>query len=139
MRLATPATSWELDRRNVARAILESQPGATALNLSQSLQFASQMQHGSGSLPGEIVYVGPGRISGARSEQYVDPQDSRAAGAGPSTTISTTPVCAVWGHDVRPPIPAHGDILVRARNYGKTPKLVNVTLNFGHIPQGSRP
>src|SRR6204780_2309025 len=61
--LATPATAWELDRRNVARAILESQPGATALNLSQSLQFASQLQHGSGSLAGEIAYVGPGRIS----------------------------------------------------------------------------
>src|SRR5258708_37747206 len=32
--LATPATSWETDRRKVARAILESQPGAPALNLS---------------------------------------------------------------------------------------------------------
>ena len=42
--LATPVTSWEVDRRNVARAILESHPGSTALNLSQSLQFASQLQ-----------------------------------------------------------------------------------------------
>src|SRR5580698_7863477 len=41
--LATPATAWELDRRAIVRAILESQPGATALNLSQSLQFASQL------------------------------------------------------------------------------------------------
>src|SRR5215469_13277790 len=61
--LATPATAWETDRRAVARAILESQPGATALNLSQSLQFASQLQRASGALPGEIVYDGPGRIS----------------------------------------------------------------------------
>src|SRR5579863_812644 len=61
--LATPATSWEADRRNIARAILESQPGATNLNLSQSLQFATQLQSRSGALPGEIVYVGPGRIS----------------------------------------------------------------------------
>src|SRR5580700_8476424 len=38
--LATPATSWESDHRKVARAILESQPGATALNLSQNLEFA---------------------------------------------------------------------------------------------------
>src|SRR6266699_2709752 len=36
--LATPATAWELDRKNIARAILESQPGATALNLSQSIR-----------------------------------------------------------------------------------------------------
>ena len=61
--LATPATGWELDRRKVARAILESQPGATALNLSQSLTFARQLQGSSNSLAGEIAYSGPGRIS----------------------------------------------------------------------------
>jgi hypothetical protein len=136
--LATPATAWELDRRNVARAILESQPGATALNLSQSLQFASQMQHGSGSLPGEIVYAGPGRISAREAnnmsipkipalrvlavDDNIDNSGLRSVGARRSATDTGT-----W------------DILVRARNYGKTPKLVNVTLNFGHIPQGSRP
>ena len=65
--LATPATSWENDRRKVARAILESQPGATALNLSQNLEFARELQRQSGTLQsgataGEIVYSGPGRI-----------------------------------------------------------------------------
>ena len=136
--LATPATAWELDRRNVARAILESQPGATALNLSQSLQFASQLQHGSGSLPGEIVYAGPGRISTREAnnmslpnipafrvlavDDNIENSGLRSVGARRSATDTGT-----W------------DILVRARNYGKTPKLVNVTLNFGNIPQGSRP
>ncbi len=136
--LATPATAWELDRRNVARAILESQPGATALNLSQSLQFASQMQRGSGSLPGEIVYAGPGRISMREAnnmslpkipafrvltvDDNIENSGLRSVGARRSATDTGT-----W------------DILVRARNYGKTPKLVNVTLNFGNIPQGSRP
>ena len=61
--LATPASAWETDRRTIARAILETQPGPTSLNLSQNLEFASQLQHGSGSLPGEIVYAGPGCIS----------------------------------------------------------------------------
>ena len=61
--LATPATSWETDRRKVARAILESQPGATALNLSQNLEFARELQQQSGAASGEIVYDGPGRIS----------------------------------------------------------------------------
>src|SRR5438270_12008858 len=37
--LATPATGWETDHRNVARAILSSQPGSTVLNLAQSLEF----------------------------------------------------------------------------------------------------
>ena len=45
--LATPATPWEIDRRKISRAIVESQPGATALNLSQSLEFARQLQRGS--------------------------------------------------------------------------------------------
>ena len=39
-----PPPPGKLDRRAIARAILESQPGATALNLSQSLQFARQLQ-----------------------------------------------------------------------------------------------
>jgi len=136
--LATPATAWELDRRNVARAILESQPGATALNLSQSLQFASQLQRGSGSLPGEIAYAGPGRISTREAnnmslpkipafrvlavDDNIENSGLRSVGARRSATDTGT-----W------------DILVRARNYGRTPKLVNVTLNFGNIPQGSRP
>src|SRR5580704_6271519 len=136
--LATPVTAWELDRRNVARAILESHPGVTALNLSQSLQFASQMQRGSGSLPGEIVYAGPGRISTREANNMslpkipalrvlavdddIENSGLRSVGARRSATDNGT-----W------------DVLVRARNYGKAPKLVNVTLNFGHIPQGSRP
>ncbi len=136
--LATPATPWELDRRNIARAILESQPGATALNLSQSLQFASQLQHGSGSLPGEIAYAGPGRISTREAnnlslpkipafrvltvDDNIENSGLRSVGARRSGTGT-----GMW------------DVLVRARNYGKTAKLVNVTLNFGNIPQGSRP
>jgi hypothetical protein len=136
--LATPATSWELDRRNIARAILESQPGATALNLSQSLQFARQLQRSSGSLPGEIVYDGPGRISTHESnnmslpdlpafrvlavEDDIENSGLRSVNARRSATDTGT-----W------------DVLVRARNYGRKAKAVNVTLNFANVPQGSRP
>jgi len=136
--LATPATSWELDRRNLARAILESQPGATALNLSQSLQFARQLQRSSGSLPGEIVYDGPGRISTHESnnmslpdlpafrvlavEDNIENSGLRSVNARRSATDTGT-----W------------DVLVRARNYGRKAKAVNVTLNFANVPQGSRP
>jgi hypothetical protein len=136
--LATPATAWELDRRAIVRAILESQPGATALNLSQSLQFARQLQQGSGSLPGEIVYAGPGRISARESnnisipaipafrvlsiDDNIDNSGLRSVGARHSATDNET-----W------------DVLVRAKNYGRAPKLVNITLNYANIPQGSRP
>jgi hypothetical protein len=136
--LATPATAWELDRRSIARAILESQPGATALNLSQSLQFARQLQQGSGSLPGEIVYAGPGRISSREAnnmsipaipafrvlaiDDNIENSGLRSVGARHSATDNET-----W------------DVLVRAKNYGRVPKLINITLNFANIPQGSRP
>ena len=32
--------------------------------------------------------------------------------------------------------PGTWDVLVRARNYGTSAEPVNVTLNFGHVPQG---
>lgn len=134
--LATPATSWETDRRNIARAILESQPGSTALNLSQSLQFASQLQSRSGSLPGEIVYVGPGRISNREANNLSLPaipafrvlaidDNIENAGLRSVTARRSATDTGVW------------DVLVRARNYGRNPKSVNITLNFGNVPQGS--
>jgi hypothetical protein len=136
--LATPATAWETDRRNIVRAILDTQPGATALNLSQSLQFASQLQKASGSLAGEIVYAGPGRISTREAnnmtlpkipafrvlelDDNVENSGIRSLGARRSATDT-----GAW------------DVLARIRNYGKTRRTINVTLNFGNIPQGSRP
>src|SRR5580658_1116611 len=47
--LATPATAWETDHVKVARAILETRPGATAIDLRQSLEFARQLQKQTGS------------------------------------------------------------------------------------------
>jgi hypothetical protein len=134
--LATPVTAWELDRRKVAKAILDSQPGATALNLSQSLTFARQLQGSSNALPGEIAYAGPGRISSREANNMQLPtlpafrimnvDDSgiensglRSVGARRSGTDS-----GAW------------DVIVRVRNYGKISKTVSVTLNLGHAPQG---
>jgi hypothetical protein len=136
--LATPATAWELDRRNVARAILESQPAATALNLSQSLQFASQLQHGSGSLPGEIVYAGPGRISNREATNMSLPNIPAFRVLAVDDKIENSGLRSV-GARRSPTDTGTWDILARVRNYGSVSKLVNVTLNFGNIPQGSRP
>ncbi len=136
--LATPVTAWELDRRKVAKAILESQPGATGLNLSQSLSFARQLQSASNSLPGEIVYTGPGRISAREANNMqmpslpafrvmnvddsgIDNAGLRSVGARRSATDA-----GVW------------DVIVRARNYSKRPRTISVTLNLGHAPMGVR-
>jgi len=140
--LATPATSWETDHVKVARAILETRPGATALDLNQSLEFARQLQLKSGSAGGgnlgEIVYDGPGRIGASEAEaatplsipvlrylQITDPSENvglRSVGARRSSTARDT-----W------------DVLVRLRNYGRTPRKVSVTLNLAHAPMGNNP
>lgn len=133
--LATPATAWELDHKKAVRAILESSPGATALNLTQNLEFARAMQRRSGATSGEIVYSGPGRISSREAnnlnlpvipalrvipvDEPVENSGLRSVGARRSETAPGT-----W------------DVLVRVHNYGKTGRSVNVTLNFGKAPQG---
>jgi hypothetical protein len=133
--LATPATSWETDHVKIARAILETKPGATAIDLAQSLEFARQLQKNSGSSGGEIVYDGPGRIGAAEAEagapkdlpllrylQVSDPAENaglRSVGARRSASSPNT-----W------------DLLVRVRNYGRTAKKVNVTVNLAHAPVG---
>lgn len=136
--LATPATAWELDRRKTAKAILETRPGATALNLSQNLDFARRMQRSSGSVAGEVAYVGPGRISSREANNMSMPDlpafrvlniddaavenfGLRSVGARRSASDS-----GVW------------EILARVRNYGRTAKTVSVTLNYGHAPAGAK-
>ncbi len=136
--LATPATAWETDRRNVARAILESQPGATALNLSQSLQFASQLQRGSGSVAGEIVYVGPGRISTHEANSLSLPNMPAFRVLAIDDNIENSGLRSVNARRSATDTGAW-DVLVRARNYGRRAKTVNITLNFANVPQGSRP
>jgi len=133
--LATPATAWESNHVKVARAILETRPGATAINLGQSLEFARQLQKQTGSVGGEIVYDGPGRIGAAEADaavpanvpilrylQVPDPSENvglRSVGARRSSSARDS-----W------------DLLVRLRNYGRTTRSVNVTLNLGHAPMG---
>ena len=61
MRWQLPATSIRAGPPQAGQGrILESLPGSTALNLSQSLDFAKRLQQSSGSVAGEITYVGPG-------------------------------------------------------------------------------
>jgi hypothetical protein len=132
--LATPATGWETDHRAIAKAILESESGVTALEISQAIRFAQQSQRQAAGRPGEIVYAGPGRVAthgapdgnvataGLRILNVADPDENcglRSVGARMS-----------------PAQPGMWDVLVRARNYGSKPKTVQVTLNFGKAPVG---
>lgn len=133
--LATPATAWELDRKKSVRAILESSPGATALNLTQNLEFARAMQRRSGATAGEIVYSGPGRISAREANNLNLPAIPALRVIATEEPTEHSGIRSV-GARRSEASPGTWDILVRAHNYGKTGKSVNVSINFGKAPQG---
>lgn len=65
--LATPATPFTSDRKQIASTIEGSTPGFSALNMAQALVFAQQAQNWSPDERGEIVYIGPGMIAGSET------------------------------------------------------------------------
>ena len=136
--LATPATPWETDHRKIARAILESQPGATALNLSQNLEFARDLQRQSGATSGEIVYTGPGRIAAREANNLSLPPLPAFRVLAVDDPIENSGIRSVGARRSQTDAGAW-DVLVRVRNYGRSPRVINVTLNFGKAPQGLRP
>ncbi len=136
--LATPVTSWESDRRKVARAILEAQPGATALSLSQNLEFARELQRQSGAEAGEIVYSGPGRISAREANAMALPSIPAFRVLNVDDAVENSGIRSVGARRSESD-PGTWDILVRVKNYGKTARLANVTMNFGKAPMGIHP
>ncbi len=61
--LATPATAFTADRKQIFRALAASRPGFSALNIAGALSFARHAQSWSRGEPGEVVYIGPGMIT----------------------------------------------------------------------------
>ncbi|MDQ6666157.1 MAG: VWA domain-containing protein [Acidobacteriota bacterium] len=136
--LATPATPFESNRKVVANAIARSEPGSTALNLDQALEFARIVQNMGGRRAGEIAYVGTGRISEHQAE-YV----------GEGVSLPNLRVLAVndevqdcgirkMGLRRSSADPGVWDIYVSARNYGSAPRQVTLALAFGGAPVGVR-
>src|SRR5579864_7058384 len=75
--LATPATLFESDREKIQQAIDQTQPGAAPLNIEQALDFARQAQRLHSQQPGEIVFVGAGRVAGDEAALPAAPQNLR--------------------------------------------------------------
>lgn len=135
--LATPATGFESNRQKVEEAIANSEPGSTAINLEQALEFARQIQALSAKRPGEIVFAGSGRV----------PESETAALTAMSIPnlrilpINDTPEnCGLRRIGLRRSAadPAVWEIFVSVRNYGLKPRTVNLGLQFGGAPAGSR-
>jgi hypothetical protein len=140
--LTTPATSFEPDHRKVDAAILASTPGSTALNLDQAFTFVQRLQQ-SGGRPGEIAFIGSGRIAGReggaplpalRNLRVIQIPDTvencglRKVGARRSENDAD-----VW------------EIYAAVRNYGSRPRTVTLAAEFGlpgasaaRVPIGAR-
>jgi hypothetical protein len=135
--LATPATAWELDHRKIVKAILETEPGVTVLSLSQSLQFARNLQRQSGSTSGEVVYVGPGRITKQEAASMAVPQANNLRILPVDDPVENVGLRSVGARRADDD-PGAWKVLVRVRNYGRSVRTANLTLNFGHAPVGAQ-
>ena len=134
--LATPATGFLTSRQALEKAVAESYPGATALNLEQAFEFARQAQKLQGSRSGEIAFVGAGRISAEQAE----------SSPRPPLNLRVLPVaeavsnCGIRKIGLRRSLfgPDSWEVLVGVRNYGTTPRTVPLVLTFGGAPVGTR-
>jgi len=133
--LATPATAFESNRGAIDSAIQQSQPGASVLNLAQALEFADRAQKLQSKRPGEIVFVGAGRVSEEEAGLTTLPANLRVV-----TTSSTQENVGLRKIGLRrsPTAPDSWDIFVVVRNYGVRPQSVDLGLQFSKSPAGSR-
>ena len=133
--LATPVTAFESDRSVLEEAIRRSQPWASALNLSQALEFAERAQKLQAQHAGEIVYVGSARV----------PEDQAALSALPANfrmlpVEGTQENVGLRKVGLRRSATAADtwDIFVSLKNYGLKARDVGLELQFGGAPAGSR-
>lgn len=133
--LATPATAFESSRGVLESAIQESQPGASTLNLAQALEFADRAQKLQSQKPGEIVFVGAGRVSEDEAGLTAVPANLRVV-----STSSTQENVGLRKIGLRrsPSAPDSWDIFVVVRNYGARTQSVDLGLQFSKSPAGSR-
>jgi hypothetical protein len=133
--LATPATAFESSRGVLQNAIQQSQPGASALNLTQALEFAVRAQKLQSQRAGEIVFIGAGRVSEEEAGLAAVPANLRVV-----TTSSTQDNIGLRKIGLRrsPSAPDSWDIFVVVRNYGVRPQSVDLGLQFSKSPAGSR-
>ena len=132
--LATPATSFESDRAKLERAIAQSVPNATALNMEQALAFAQREQMLSPNRTGEIAYIGPGRIA-ADTGAAAPPKNFRVLAVPDSVENCGLRKIAVRRSGTDPDV---WDIYASVRNYGTVPRAVTLSLTFGGGPAGAR-
>lgn len=133
--LAIPALLFESDRKKIHQTIDQSQPTAAPLNLQQALDFAKQAQDLQAQRPGEIVFVGAGRISNDESARLTAPANFRwIAIDGPTEHVGLRKVSVHRAMDD----PDAWEVFIAAKNYGEMPRSVPITVAFGGSPVATR-
>jgi hypothetical protein len=132
--LTTPATPFLADKITVLRAIADSKPGSTALDLGQALAFAARTQQLSPNRAGEIVYAGPARI--AETDQAI-PAVANLRVLPVSDAIANSGIRHI-GLRRSPDDPNVWDVYVSVRNYGIQPRTSTVAIGFGGAPAGAQ-
>lgn len=127
--VASPATQFETNRAAIERAIRETQPGASALNLGEVLRFAKQTAGG-----GEIVLTTAGRIGGGDVPATLPPNLRLLSVAGPEANVGLRKIGLLRSVTD----PDAWEIFVTAKNYGPSPANTTLALQFAGTPVGSK-
>jgi hypothetical protein len=133
--LATPATAFESNLNVIEQAIRQSQPGASVLNLGQAVEFAQRAQRLQSQRAGEIVFAGAFRVPEEDQSFASLPSNLRVL---PVTTTQENIGLRKIGLRRSPSAPDVWDIFVAVRNYGSRPHQVDLALQFGGAPAGSK-
>ncbi len=129
--LATPALLFETDRKKIHLAIDQTQPGVAPLNLEQALDFAAQAQRVQAQRPGEIVFVGAGRVPSGQAARLNAPANFRLIAVdGPAEHVGLRKVSVHRAMDD----PDVWEVFVAAKNYGAMARSVPMTVAFGGSP-----
>jgi hypothetical protein len=133
--LPTPATVFETNRAAVEAAIVQSQPGSSALNIQAAFDFARRMQRQHGQSAGEIVLAGAGR---ANQGDLPDDNALPAALRLLPVQVPNRNVGIRRFHLRRSPNDVQlWEVFVAVRNYGRAPEAVPLMVTFGNAPIGS--
>jgi len=133
--LATPALLFESDRKKIHLAIDQTQPGVAPLNLQQALDFAARAQKVQAQRPGEIVFIGAGRIPSEQAARLSAPTNFRLIAIdGPTEHVGLRKVSVHRATDD----PDTWEVFIAARNYGAVARSVPVTVAFGGSPVATR-
>jgi hypothetical protein len=136
-RLATAVTPFTGNRVELEAAVRNTQAGSTALDLEGALELARSIRDRSQSMPGEMVFVGSGRVM---SDGLSAPAAARASnfrailvGRG-AENVGIRKLAARRASDD----PSTWEIGVNACNYGSDQRHVELHLNFGSQTVSSR-